>query len=293
MTQAARRWLLGVGSAVAAAALVLGVVSWRLGSSLIAPANHSVSLPADLDFTSVSIPGPGPGYAIAGSWRDLGAERPAVLLLHGVRGDRASMVPRARMLIDAGFSVLLIDLQAHGETPGDMITMGWRESLDVRAARDWLRAHAPGRKLAALGSSLGGAAVLLGKQPAGFDAVVLEATYPRIGRAIENRMGMRAGALKYALAPLLMVQIEPRMHIAAHELEPIRHIAALGAPVLIVGGSRDEHTTEADTRALYEAAAEPKTLWIVEGAAHQDFSRFDAEGYRVNVVGFLERNLLR
>ncbi len=276
---------------VVTAILVLGAISWQLGSSLIAPANHSVSLPADLGFTNVSIPGP--RYAIAGSWRDLGPDQPAVLLLHGVHGDRASMIPRARVLIDAGFSVLLIDLQAHGETPGGMITMGWRESTDVRAARDWLRAHAPGRKLGVLGSSLGGAAVLLGEQPVGFDAVVLEATYPRIGRAIENRMGIRAGALKYALAPLLMVQIEPRMHIAAHELEPIRHIAALGAPVLIVGGSRDEHTTEADTRALYEAAAEPKALWIVEGAAHQDFSRFDAEGYRVNAVGFLERNLLR
>ena len=274
-----------------AAALVLGVVSWRLGSSLIAPANHPVSLPPGLDFTNVSIPGP--GYAIAGSWRDLGPDRPAILLLHGVRGDRASMVPRARALIDAGFSVLLIDQQAHGETPGGMITMGWRESADVRAARDWLRAQAPGGKLAVVGVSLGGAAVLLGAQPVGFDAVVLEATYPRIGRAVENRIGMRAGALKYALAPLLMIQIEPRMHVDARELEPIRYIASLGAPVLIVGGSLDEHTTAEETRAWYAAASEPKSLWIVDGAGHQDFSRFDAEGYRANVVGFLKRNLAR
>ncbi len=276
---------------LATAALVLGVVSWRLGSSLIAPANHPVSLPADLGLANVSIPGP--GHAIAGSWRDLGADRPAVLLLHGVRGDRASTIPRARALIDAGFSVLLIDQQAHGETPGEMITMGWRESADVRAARDWLRSRSPDRKLAVIGISLGGAAVLLGEQPAGFDAVVLEATYPRIGRAVENRIGMRAGALKYALAPLLRMQIEPRMRVAVRDLEPIRHIASLGAPVLVVGGSRDEHTTEEETRQLFAAAAEPKRLWIVAGAAHQDFARFDPDGYRANVVEFLERNLLR
>jgi pimeloyl-ACP methyl ester carboxylesterase len=289
--RAARSWLLWAASAVAAATFVLGVVSWRLGSSLIAPANHRVSLPPALGLANVSIPGP--GHLIAASWRDLGRDRPAVLLLHGVRGDRASMVPRARLLIDAGFSVLLIDQQAHGETPGDMITMGWRESADVRAARDWLRARIPGGKLAVIGVSLGGAAVLLGEQPAGFDAVVLEATYPRIGRAIENRIGMRAGALKYALAPLLVAQIEPRMNIAVRDLEPIRHIATLGAPVLVVGGSRDEHTTEAETRQLFAAAAAPKGLWIVAGAAHQDFSRFDSEGYRANVVEFLKVNLLR
>jgi pimeloyl-ACP methyl ester carboxylesterase len=283
--------MLGGAAMLAAASLVLAVVSWRLGSSLIAPANHPVSLPADLGLANVSIPGP--GYAIAGSWRDLGTNRPAVLLLHGVHGDRASMIPRARVLIDSGFSVLLIDQQAHGETPGDMITMGWRESADVRAARDWLRSRSPGGKLAVIGVSLGGAAVLLGEQPAGFDAVVLEATYPRIGRAVENRIGMRVGALKYALAPLLRAQIEPRMRIAVRDLEPIRHIASLGAPVLVVGGARDEHTTEEETRQLFAAAAEPKRLWIVSGAAHQDFSRFDPGGYRVHVVDFLERNLLR
>lgn len=291
MGRAARRWLLWISATIAAAMIVLGIVSWRLGSSLITPANHPVSLPTSLDLTNVSIPGS--GYAIAGSWRDLGPDRPAVLLLHGVRGDRASMVPRASVLIDAGFSVLLIDQQAHGETPGDMITMGWRESADVRAARDWLRAQMPDRRLAVIGVSLGGAAVLLGEQPVGFDAVVLEATYPRIGRAVENRIGMRVGALKYAIAPLLELQIEPRMNIAVHDLEPIRHIAMLGAPVLVIGGSRDEHTTADETRALYRAASEPKSLWIVDGAAHQDFSRFDAAGYRAHVVRFLERNLLR
>lgn len=291
MGRAARRWLPWISATIAAAVIVLGIVSWRLGSSLIAPANHPVSLPTSLDLTNVSIPGS--GYAIAGSWRDLGPDRPAVLLLHGVRGNRASMVPRASVLIDAGFSVLLIDQQAHGETPGDMITMGWREAADVRAARDWLRSRMPDRRLAVIGVSLGGAAVLLGEQPVGFDAVVLEATYPRIGRAVENRIGTRVGALKYALAPLLELQIEPRMNIAVHDLEPIRHIATLGAPVLVVGGSRDEHTTADETRALYLAAAEPKSLWIVDGAAHQDFSRFDAAGYRANVVRFLERNLLR
>lgn len=290
MSPRVRGWLPWISIAITAA-VALGLVSWRLGSQLIAPANRSVTLPADLSFADVAIPGP--GYMIAGSWRDLGPDSPAVLVLHGVRGDRSSMVPRARHLIDTGFSVLLIDLQAHGETPGDMITMGWRESADVRAARDWLRARAPGRKLAVIGVSLGGAAVLSGGQPVGFDAVVLEAVYPRIGRAIENRLGTRVGPLKYLLAPLLLAQIEPRMRIAAQDLEPVRHIAALGAPVLVVGGARDALTTEEETRTLFGAAREPKTLWIVAGAAHQDFSRFDPAGYRDNVLAFLRRNLAR
>jgi alpha-beta hydrolase superfamily lysophospholipase len=280
------RWLLG---GVFAAALLVAAGSWGFASMLVSPVTHRVVLPADFPATTVSIPGD--GHAIAGSWRDVGADSPVVLLLHGLRGSRASMVPRARVLLDAGFSVLLIDQQAHGETPGDIITLGWRESRDVRAARDWIRANAPGRRVGVIGSSLGGAAVLLGEQPVGFDAVVLEATYPRLARALDNRIGIRTGWARRLLAPLLLVQIEPRLGVTPAQLEPIRHVAELGAPVMIVGGERDAHTTEEETRELFAAAAEPKRIWIVPGAAHQDFARFDRAGYEANVVAFLRAHL--
>jgi pimeloyl-ACP methyl ester carboxylesterase len=284
-----RGWKRGLLGGALALVLLVAAGSWGFATLLVRPVNHRVVLPADFPAQRVEITGD--GRTIAGSWRDLGGDSPVVLLLHGFRGDRASMVPRARVLLDAGFSVLLIDQQSHGETPGDIITLGWRESKDVRAAREWIRAGAPGRRVGVVGVSLGGAAVLLGDQPAGFDAVVLEAVYPRLGRAIDNRIGIRVGWMRKALAPLLLVQIEPRLGVRPEELEPVRHVAKLGAPLMIVGGSRDAHTTEEETRDLFAAAVEPKTLWIVEGAAHQDFSRFDRAGYEANVVAFLRRHL--
>jgi uncharacterized protein len=204
-------------------------------------------------------------------WVDRGGESPMVLLLHGVRADRLAMVSRAQLLTRHGFSVLLIDLQAHGETPGESITLGYRESADVVAARDWIRSRAPGRRIGVIGTSLGGASVLLAPPPSGFDAVVLEAVYPRVGRAVENRIRIRLGGLAPALTPLLMMQLQPRLHISESDLEPIRSIGRLGAPVLVVAGSRDEHTTVAESEELFAAASAPKLLWVVEGAKHQDF----------------------
>jgi uncharacterized protein len=285
-----RRWLRWTLIAFAIVFFAVAAVSWQFATMLVGSANHPVRIPADFPAVTVSIPGA--GRSIVGNWRDLGGGSPVVLLLHGFRGDRASMVPRARLLVDAGFSVLLIDQQAHGETPGELITLGWLESADARAARDWIRARAPGRRVGVIGVSLGGASVLLGPQPAGFDAVVLEATYPRLRRAVENRVGLRFRSLDALLAPLLLVQIEPRLHVTADQLEPIRWIAKVGAPVLVVGGSRDAHTTEEETRELFAAAATPRELWIVEGAAHQDFSRYDPAGYDAHVIAFLRRELV-
>ncbi len=282
-----RRWIAGALILITLGGASLAASAWWLAGTFVASANRSVPMPAE--FVSVSIPGD--GHAIAASWRDLGADSPAVLVIHGAGGSRQSALPRARLLLAAGFSVLLIDLQAHGETPGDRITMGWRESADVRAAREWLRASAPGRKLGAVGASLGGASLLLGPQPVGFDAVVVEATYSRLRHAIENRMQVRSGPFGRVMTPLLAWQVKPRLGVSVDELEPIRRITHVGAPVLVVGGSRDAYTPEPETRDLFAAAREPKQLWIVDGAVHQDFSVFDPSGYEERVVGFLRRHL--
>jgi uncharacterized protein len=281
-------------AARAAVALVLGffgvtAVSWFLGGRLVAPVQHAVPLPLDLSAQIVSIPGE--GHAIAGWWIDRGGRSPVVLLLHAVRADRSTMVPRARLLLAEGFSVLLVDLQAHGETPGESITMGWRESSDARAALAWIRKTAPRRRVGVVGCSLGGAAVLLGPQPVGFDAVVLEAVYPHLGRAVENRIRIRLGPLAPVLAPLLLAQLPLRLHVDARDLEPIRGIGPLEAPVLVIAGSRDEHTTLDESRELFAAAAPPKELWVVDGARHEDLLAYDPAGYAAHVVPFLRRYL--
>jgi uncharacterized protein len=271
-------------------AVLIGVSVWILGSKLVEPANHKVAMPAGFSAPTVSIPGA--GHSIAGSWVDQGGNSPVVLLLHAVRADRSTMVSRAQLLMKHGFSVLLIDLQGHGETPGEAITLGYRESADVVAAREWIRKMAPGRKIGVDGCSLGGASVLLAPQPSGFDAVVLEAVYPRVARAAENRIRIRLGLLAPILTPLLLMQLEPRLHITAADLEPIRSIGRLGAPVLIAAGSKDEHTTLEESRELFDAASGPKSLWIVEGAVHQDLLAYDRQGYEGHVVGFLRSTLL-
>jgi uncharacterized protein len=256
---------------------------------LIQPANHAVHLPAGFAAKPVSIPGV--VHAVAGWWIDNGPGLPLVLLVHGVRADRLSMVSRAQLLTRHGFSVLLIDLQAHGETPGEAITLGYRESADVVAAREWLRREVPGRKIGVIGESLGGASVLLAPQPVGFDAVVLESVYPRITSAVEDRVRIFLGPLAPTVAPLLLMQLEPRLHISASALEPIRFIGKLGAPVLVAAGSRDRHTTLAESKEMFDAATEPKEFWVVEGAGHQDLLRFDPKGYETNVLHFLTRYL--
>jgi pimeloyl-ACP methyl ester carboxylesterase len=90
------------------------------------------------------------------------------------------MVDRARFLRRAGYSVLLIDFQATGETKGDHITFGWKESRDALAAIDFIHHVDPSARVAIIGSSLGGVAALLATPPLKVNALILESVYPTI-----------------------------------------------------------------------------------------------------------------
>ena len=218
----------------------------------------------------------------------------AVLLLHGVGDNRSSMVARARFLRRAGYTVLLPDFQAHGESAGARVTFGALESLDAEAALSFLRACSGGESVGIIGVSMGGAAALLcaGQLPA--DAYVLESVYPTIRQALENRLGAWLGPfgiLNRFFAPLVMRGARDQIGIGEHALRPIDHIGRLGAPVFVIAGTRDAYTPLGESRELFDQAREPKEFWAVNGARHEDLHAFAVDIYEQRVGEFLARHL--
>jgi fermentation-respiration switch protein FrsA (DUF1100 family) len=214
--------------------------------------------------------------------------RGMVLLVHSIRSNRVEMLSRARFLNERGYGALLIDLQAHGETPGDRITFGARESEDVKAAATFLRNMFPGERLGAIGVSLGAAAIVLAKPPLRLDAVVLESLHPTIEEAVENRLRLHLGQFGPMLAPLLLFQISLRLNVSPEELNPISHIGDLDAPLLLISGTDDRHTTVAETQRLFDAARQPKELWIVPGGGHFNMHTYAGKEYENRISDFLE-----
>jgi fermentation-respiration switch protein FrsA (DUF1100 family) len=68
-------------------------------------------------------------------------------------------------------------------------------------------------------------------------------------------------------------------------------LKAFRCPVLVVGGSEDLRTTLADTKRLFNAAVEPKELWIVKGASHEDFHAFTPDKYERRIFAFIRQAL--
>jgi fermentation-respiration switch protein FrsA (DUF1100 family) len=286
---------LGVAALLLGPALLIAAVIGA-GFYLSAPAPANVGpAPADLGAEIIAIAS-GSGSELKG-W--LIAGRPgagAVVLLHGVKGNRLAMLRRARLLKSAGFSVLLFDFQAHGESAGTRITFGRLEGLDAAAAVAFVRERLPGERIGAIGSSLGGAAALLGPQPLPVDALVLESVYSDIGTAIANRIRVVLGpalgaAIAQPMAWLFEVVLPPFLGMRPADLRPIDQIAAVTAPLLIAAGTHDDRTTMAETIAMFARAPQPKFLWAVEGAGHVDLEGYAPDDYRARVLQFLVERL--
>jgi len=272
-------------------AALAGAASLVAGSLLVSPVNHPVGPPpADLNARAVEIR-TADGGVIRGWFVPGRRDAAGVALAHGIRADRRSMLNRARFLSAAGYSVLLFDLQGHGESPGEHITFGYKEAEGVEASVQYLRQHLSRNRVGVIGCSLGGAACLLGRRPVEADAVILEAVYPDIGRATANRLSIVLGPFGDWLAPLLTVQVRSRLGISLEDLSPIERIGLLRAPVLVIGGTNDRRTTVDDTRSLFATAREPKELWLIPGAAHVDFCQYDETAYRRRVLDFFARFL--
>ncbi|MFN7975125.1 MAG: alpha/beta hydrolase [Acidobacteriota bacterium] len=131
----------------------------------------------------------------------------------------------------------------------------------------------------------------MGALPGSLDAAVVEATYATLGDALDDRLRMRLGPLAPLAAPLLSIQLRLRLGISAQELRPVDAIAGIGCPVLVVAGDRDRHAPPSESRRLFAAASEPRELWVVSGAGHEDFLAKDERGYRARVLPFLQKHL--
>lgn len=277
--------LVGLGLTALAAVLVLAV-----GELLTGPTRaRAPTLPAGLHAEAVMIAVP--GGTVAGWLAPGQTGKGAVLLLHGIRANRMQMLGRAKFLQEAGYTTLLIDLPAHGESTGDRITFGAAESAAVRASLGFLRRSAPGERVAVVGVSLGAASLVLAGVSGPLAAVVIESMYPTIGEAVANRLEMHLGWPGCLLVASLIWQLSIRLGVSEHELQPIRHLAALAVPIAVASGTHDQHTTWPEILRLFENAASPKELWAFEGATHVDLHRYAPHLYQQRLLTFLARHV--
>lgn len=279
-----RKWI----AVLAGLALVGLALSWSVGSALVRPSASAVA-PATLPARDMTLRA-ADGLAIAATyWPGRAANSPAVLLLHGNGASRGQVAGSAEWLASRGYAVLAIDFRGHGESALVQRSFGLFESRDAEAALGWLKREQHGAKVAVLGISLGGAASLLSEhRPLPADALILQAVYPDIRRAIRNRLADSLGVAAWLGEPALSLQSLPRYRVWPSRIAPLTALRRYSGPVFVIGGGADRYTPPAETREMFAAVRGPRSLWLVDGLDHAHVSGLATPLYRARILAFLQ-----
>lgn len=269
---------------------VLGAF-WYAGNLLSATVNQTIgSCPNDLICESIEFQSES-GSLIKGWFLKGEQEKGVVILMHGLRGNRLGLVDRIRFLNKSGYAVLAFDFQGSGESIGEKLTFGYLESRDATAAINFIKTKLPHEKIGVVGISMGGAAFLLEKEQPKIDALILEMVYPTIQRAVENRLNLWLFNGADVLAPLMTWQFPMRLGVSAEELRPLDKMPNVKIPVQFIVGENDHHTTLEESKQLFEAANQPKEMWIVPKAEHGDLYKVSPKDYEQKMLQFFDKTL--
>lgn len=279
------------GGLVGLAVIAIGA-SWIAGSVMVA-GHHSRVAPAaqpSRDFRIATRD----GVTVAATFTPGSGDRsPAVLILHGVGASRQATAENAAWLASVGYATLTIDFRGHGQSDLAARTFGIREAADAQAAFQWLKHRQGGAPVAVIGISLGGAAALLGDEgPLQADALILQAVYADIRRAIRNRIASRLSITAgYLLEPLLSFQARLRFGVWPSRLSPLNALRHYRGHVLVIGGEEDRSTPADESRAMFAAVRGPKQLWLVPRGDHAEICGLADAAYRHHLQDFLARTI--
>jgi pimeloyl-ACP methyl ester carboxylesterase len=213
------------------------------------------------------------------------------MLFHGIRANRQQTLSRTAFLVRAGYRCVAFDHRAHGESHGKRTSFGYYEGRDVVSVRQLVRERWPHQPCAALGISMGAAAVCFAASHLGqLDAVILESLYHDIESTFTNRINTTYPTWIGRLSRGIFWVTERRLGLQRWQLAPAHHIGALGSsPVLLVTGTHDLHAPPTEARRLLERCRGPRDLWLVPQAQHKDVFEKGGVLYQQRILDFLDR----
>lgn len=211
------------------------------------------------------------GVRLAG-WRLIPpSPRGVIIVQHGYGTCRADPLAIIALLYRLGYAVVCVDFRGHGESGGSC-TFGRLERLDVRAMLDAISRDPRLMALPVgyLGISMGAAVGLLAAaEDARLRVVVSDSSYAWLGPMVARYQRMMYHLPEVPFGWLTAVCLAWTLRTPLRRLNPVGAVGRIAPrPVLLIHGDGDLSIPPAHARALYAAAGEPKTLWIVPGAGH-------------------------
>jgi uncharacterized protein len=276
--------------------LIIAAIAWLGSNYLLArrppdevdtPANYGLTAEV-VEFQS------GDGLTLRGWYIPADNSVKTIIVCSGANGSLDADVHVAPWLHEAGFNVLLFNWRAHGQSEGEVVTLGFNERYDLIAAVQFAKAQGAER-IGVLGFSMGGTvAIDTAAIYEDINALVVDSPFVTVVSAVAGGLierGLHEG-LAYVLARLLLITACLRTQRNLFEIDVVQWISRVAPrPLLLMFGGQDVIVPKVESDLAFAKAREPREIWRVPEAAHRNIEVHRSEEYRHRILEFFSLHL--
>jgi dipeptidyl aminopeptidase/acylaminoacyl peptidase len=224
-----------------------------------------------------------------------------IIVVHGIPGNRGSVLSVSAALVRHGFAVLALDLRGDGESASAPLSLGEFEQRDILGAVDFLQTGAlpfpllgRPRAIGGWGMSLGASTLLLAAaaEPA-LRAIISDSAFADATAVVRSWWAQRG--LSWLLpGGLLTARLLYGVNYA--QARPVAVVAQIAPrPIWFIHGTADSTVPIANMDQLVAAASQPPNAhvqtWKVPGAQHVQAFSLMQEAYVQRMVAFYQSAL--
>jgi fermentation-respiration switch protein FrsA (DUF1100 family) len=209
----------------------------------------------------------------------------SVLFLHGNAENISTHILSVSWMPARGFNVFLFDYRGYGASEGQPTLSGVLDDIDAAMRTLLARPDIDKSRVIVFGQSLGGSLAAYYAAHCAFRdnmrALVIDSAFSSYAGIVREKLA--ANWLTWPFQWITSLSVDERFS----PLPAMKLISPI--PLLVIQGDRDTIVPPHHAQRLYDAALEPKQLWIVEGAGHvqamgKDIQRDRLAAYMVQAV---------
>jgi fermentation-respiration switch protein FrsA (DUF1100 family) len=308
------KWIIGA-LAVIVAGFLFGFIPWFLTNFVVSNNFHfreanAGQTPASLGMAFRDVQFESSDHIALKGWyipvtaAAGGSAKGTIIYCHGLHRSRIEMLPMAQFGHSLGYDGLLFDFRNHGQSGGNVTSIGYWERLDVEGAvREALTREEARDPIIVWGVSMGAAAALMAAaEDPQINAVISDSTFLSFDEVIKHHYRLVVHLIRHHwwwFPPLPSFPIADeviwlsawRAHFrpSAFNVESaVERIAP--RPVLFIAVKNDMRMPPQIARTLYSLDRSPlKAVAVVPGRRHGEGFNESRAPYEAAVAAFLSR----
>lgn len=221
-------------------------------------------------------------------------KKPWIVVIHGYASKSSDMSGYAKKFFDMGFNILMPDLIAHGQSEGDVISMGGADAVDLAKWVKYISEKYDNPEIVLFGVSMGAATVInsLDKNlPLNVKAFIEDSGYIDLNSQFKQQIEKLYHIPSFLILPAGIFMTKLRGKFDIKSINAKKALEQNKIPGLILHGDMDSFVPLENANEIYNALNCEKEIYISEGCSHIEGMNRDMFNYWEKVENFLKKHV--